>query len=315
METGLFFTNNTLQSFVNLIKSHGIPTLTSPARIWNLEAGIYRIPKNCQILYNGKTASNYTIIKSETFMVVSGTNPTGNKTFYIFDSPSSTTRQILGGYTNSSTGAISSFGFNNQYALANSVLSKTNTTVYTPSSDYNPSTKKYVDDSIQSAILSSGGSGGPNIIYANSSTEPFVFLDQNPGLYILSNISQFYYKVKTDDTTSSYRFDGNKNIIFILYKTKVDESTTSLSDFARIYNLNPSGPSIRYLQLNLVSGSSSYTSNGGIIITQSDNQTISGQKRFVTLPITTIVPTNDNELVNKKYVDDKIAEVLANING
>ena len=34
-------------------------------------------------------------------------------------------------------------------------LSKTNTTSYTPTSDYNPATKKYVDDAISSAITTS----------------------------------------------------------------------------------------------------------------------------------------------------------------
>ena len=45
------------------------------------------------------------------------------------------------------------------YALLTDVLSKTNTTSYTPTNDYNPSTKKYVDDSITSAITDAlGGS-------------------------------------------------------------------------------------------------------------------------------------------------------------
>ena len=38
---------------------------------------------------------------------------------------------------------------------ASDVLTKTNTTSYTPTSDYNPATKKYVDDAISSAITTS----------------------------------------------------------------------------------------------------------------------------------------------------------------
>lgn len=46
----------------------GIPTLTSPVRIWDLEDGVYKLPANCQVLYRSTTdASNFRI----------GTNVTG----------------------------------------------------------------------------------------------------------------------------------------------------------------------------------------------------------------------------------------------
>lgn len=38
------------------------------------------------------------------------------------------------------------------YAKSSDVLTKTNNTVYTPSASYNPATKKYVDDSINTAL-------------------------------------------------------------------------------------------------------------------------------------------------------------------
>ena len=40
-------------------------------------------------------------------------------------------------------------------AFTSSVLTKTNTSSYTPTSDYNPATKKYVDDTITAAITTS----------------------------------------------------------------------------------------------------------------------------------------------------------------
>ncbi len=52
-------------------------------------------------------------------------------------------------------------GSGNKYALNNmtSILGMSNTTAYTPTGDYNPATKKYVDDSIASAITDAlGGS-------------------------------------------------------------------------------------------------------------------------------------------------------------
>ena len=42
-----------------------------------------------------------------------------------------------------------------QVPLKTDVLVKTNTTSYTPTSDYNPATKKYVDDAITTAITTS----------------------------------------------------------------------------------------------------------------------------------------------------------------
>ena len=39
-------------------------------------------------------------------------------------------------------------------------------------------------------------------------------------------------------------------------------------------------------------------------VTTETNQTISGKKTFTTLPESSIAPTSDNQLVNKKYVDD-----------
>ena len=40
------------------------------------------------------------------------------------------------------------------------------------------------------------------------------------------------------------------------------------------------------------------------VLTSAVNQTISGTKTFATLPESSVVPTTDNQLVNKKYVDD-----------
>lgn len=37
-------------------------------------------------------------------------------------------------------------------ANTSDVLTKTNTTSYTPSADYNPATKKYVDDAVEDLI-------------------------------------------------------------------------------------------------------------------------------------------------------------------
>ncbi len=50
-----------------------------------------------------------------------------------------------------------------------------------------------------------------------------------------------------------------------------------------------------------------------IQIDREATQTISGKKTFTTLPESSVVPTSDTQLVNKKYVDDAIAQAIANL--
>lgn len=63
-----------------------------------------------------------------------------------------------------------------------------------------------------------------------------------------------------------------------------------------------------YAGLNI----SSYTSDQ--IATLNTSQTISSLKNFTTLPESSVTPTTNNQFVNKKYVDDEIAEAIGNIN-
>ena len=55
-----------------------------------------------------------------------------------------------------------------EYASKDNVLTKTNTTSYTPTSDYNPATKKYVDDSINALPSSAGSTPIYNFAYDES---------------------------------------------------------------------------------------------------------------------------------------------------
>lgn len=49
------------------------------------------------------------------------------------------------------------------------------------------------------------------------------------------------------------------------------------------------------------------------VVTQNDEQTITGRKTFSTLPETSIAPTENYHIVNKKYVDDAITAAIAEI--
>ena len=43
-------------------------------------------------------------------------------------------------------------------------------------------------------------------------------------------------------------------------------------------------------------------------------ETVSGKKTFTTLPETSVAATTNNQLTNKKYVDDAISAAIGNIN-
>ena len=51
------------------------------------------------------------------------------------------------------------------------------------------------------------------------------------------------------------------------------------------------------------------------VLTTNDSQTITGTKTFSVLPQSSVVPTNDTHLANKKYVDDSIASAITSALG
>ena len=48
--------------------------------------------------------------------------------------------------------------------------------------------------------------------------------------------------------------------------------------------------------------------NLAVTVTTVNNQTIDGVKTFSNLPVSSATPTTNNQLVNKKYVDDTISD-------
>lgn len=103
-------------------------------------------------------SDNYLLFFSVSFKKVTGkpgTNYPGGPTAIYFG-PSDMVRigSFWMEYDRSSDGTITINTLNtcmpNLIVMSNEVLTKTNTSSYTPGSDYNPATKKYVDDQITS---------------------------------------------------------------------------------------------------------------------------------------------------------------------
>ena len=102
-------------------------------------------------------SDNYLLFFSVSFNKVTdkpGTNYTGSPTAIYFSYSGVRIGHFWMQYDRSSDGTITintlTIRMPNFIVMSNDVLTKTNTLSYTPDSDYNPATKKYVDDQITS---------------------------------------------------------------------------------------------------------------------------------------------------------------------
>ena len=72
------------------------------------------------------------------------------------------------------------------------------------------------------------------------------------------------------------------------------------------------------LQINLLHGSGTTLKTKSYMLTENplnvkDQQTITGKKTFGTLPESSVTPTTNNQLVNKKYVDDAMTASITTV--
>lgn len=147
--------------------------------------------------------------------------------------------------------------------------------------------------------------GGSTYAGATTSSSPFVLEDHEPGIYVFDDAVPYIKRLNTDTgywqnpledcrlnlivKPTSETADGT--ILFTYWNgehgtiSKIGSSNTSASGYGGLANYGSvsSTRTITYLQ---------------------GNQTVSGKKTFSTLPESSVVPTTNNQLVNKKYVDD-----------
>lgn len=127
--------------------------------IKSFDAGIYRFTSFGALgyqKYTGPDGKEYTIYKNDLLMVVKDKSTSTRLSWILMNNSGNM-------YIGSGKRTISFPFVSNEIADANSTLdgyiltsgnalSKLNTTEYVPTSDYNPTTKKYVDDTIKSKI-------------------------------------------------------------------------------------------------------------------------------------------------------------------
>lgn len=227
------------------------------------------------------------------------------------------------------------YDFSKGASFGKRALSTTNTEEYTPTADYHPATKKYVDDNVKTYTA------GDNIEISDDNV-----ISSNIGLPVLENqeinIHTFpvgSYIITGKDTVIKYGMSGTSS-----YKPITTNSSTGNTDSWVLNITHGSGSESNrgYAFLFRKYGSSGsaalYTFDfSGMnyvdiaqLMARNVNQSIYARFDFYhALPISSLVPSSDRELTNKKYVDDTIkthyekmtgydatkTQLLKNING
>ena len=287
--------------------SSGLPELTdSTIYLPGLAAGAYKIV-NTTTITNSQGARLMVEGGSILIVVKYGNNSMG----YVFARNGTLYYVYLSGYYTKDFGSL---------------LEPYNTREYTPTGNYNPATKKYVDDSI-AAIPSSSYTAGEGInidndkisstmpiylITNNTSQNPFIIENAKTGIYMFGYASSVYIKGYEEATNISSISLCNGFII--LTNTTIDRTQTTWQQVGYIWGAQThniyktlshyAGTLVTRaldgkVQLGQSTGIASVPANGDC--------NIYDIKTFKTLPETTIAPTKDTQFTNKKYVDDAIA--------
>ena len=147
-------------------------------------------------------------------------------------------------------------------------------------------------------------------ITGNSSSNPFVFTGKKKGIYTFIDKQlgkNIYFKFGTNDSNTS---DPLVPLQIILTK---DIDGTETDDTLLAYYTKASNPIYPFDSTYATEVKRQISSNTGLYIvayktvtymSTSQTQTVTGKKTFNVLPESSVVPTTDNQLVNKKYVDD-----------
>lgn len=155
-------------------------------------------------------------------------------------------------------------------------------------------------------------------IVVQSSDEVIILDELEVGVYqILDKYNKpktgFKYK-RTSSFSGYYAISGVINGLFQIIK---DVSTASNGDsiayVETYYDPNNSNRKGYYSAEIYISGSSlglSASGKIGSITTLDDTQIFTAKKTFNVLPESSVTPTTNNQLVNKKYVDDSIASAI-----
>ena len=170
--------------------------------------------------------------------------------------------------------------------------------------DSNYTTKTYVDGKIKTFYIDAT---------VGTQANPFIFENYETGYYVFANDSIYAKSFNSNNSSVSLNFKGVG-----LYLTKKVTSTTT-GNFAFWVTIYNDGYKLQKTKWQLELNSSvsygfvvnnSYDNLHAVI--DSGNQTIAGTKTFSTLPQSSGTPTNNNDLVNKTYIDTTLQPYVKN---
>lgn len=148
----------------------------------------------------------------------------------------------------------------------------------------------------------------------NSASNPFIITEHEPGIYVVKGsdadtmpgklyskyINSEDYNVRTD----------NFNGFLCLTDTSIDE-TYQFKNIGYIFDASQAlaHPCVTQPAPYGMTLTGTSSGIGNSVVKTRDNQTIDGKKTFKTLPESSAVPATDNQLTNKKYVDDSVKAI------
>ena len=154
---------------------------------------------------------------------------------------------------------------------------------------------------------------GSNIQFVtdNSDQNPFIWTENEPGIYAFYDetnqqlASSAYMKYDEDANVQQMQFTG----LLMLIDNTIDDPYVTGKQIGIVYNTNESkligvetAASPYNLTYSFAQGLENY-------VNTQFNQTIGGVKTFTSLPQSSGTPTNNDDLVNKSYVDSKSIQV------
>ena len=148
-------------------------------------------------------------------------------------------------------------------------------------------------------------------VIGNSQSNPFIITENEPGIYAFwqtspsSGFSQINY--------IQYDRDSNvRQVVFTGYLILIDNKKEDSYVYKPIGMINNIGKGVFLLGFTQPApygfDFSDTIGIGNYAVKTMDNQTINGIKTFNSLPKSSAIPTSDNDLVNKLYVDNSIDE-------
>lgn len=210
------------------------------------------------------------------------------------------------------------YHYNNSWALNsnNKILGMNNITAFTPTGDYNPATKKYVDDAVANIEIPESG-GGDGIDTSKIRVIHMYETHLSPGSVNYKNqkIDALDQQLLCDFINESYDLETSKQTLIpvivygrqILYVTEFGFS--NISDGTTQFKFNFRGPTLSgairsgNIDLRLRYDTDKYVISSGTLNSSED---VTYLKKYNTDEFT---PTGDYNPATKKYVDDAVANI------